>query len=156
MSEYRVVRVLLFAALLLVCLVPPWVETFQIIGASQTKRDAGYAPIWSPPNVGSSVQRGVRLDMGRIVLELSALGALLGIASMLRRRDDNRRGADELEKLDCLISRQVVKLWTVATHQDRYDKVEWNRLHDLLSDRGLRSYGGAGESAEESSRRSSA
>jgi hypothetical protein len=129
-------RVLL-VAFVVQCLFPPWVLTFQAAGASQTLRPAGYYPVWSPPQVGRSLRAGVKLDLGRFGLQLLALGGMAGIVAVTRTKEEDPVLTPNWQDLDQQISRQIIKLWTAATHQNGYIKDDWNHLTSLLSQRGI-------------------
>lgn len=75
------------AALILTCLFPPWLYTFDA-QATHSRKPAGYSLLFSPPTNPDSTGEdarffGVQLDFGRLFIEWIALAAMTGTGWLL-------------------------------------------------------------------------
>lgn len=80
-SKQRLVIFLVSAALVLTCLFPPWLYTFQTRGVSQVQTPAGYRFLLSPPPPKQpDILFGVSIDISRFILGIVAIVVLGGAA----------------------------------------------------------------------------
>jgi len=87
-------RVVLVVGVILIALsaaFPPWVYTFTRPGMAVSSRPAGYASILTPPELSSSsITRGVRVDVTRLVVQIGGIVVVFGglfIAASKRLKD---------------------------------------------------------------------
>jgi len=82
-SRQRIVLRFGLLALLLLCLVPPWVTTYQVsIVRHPWTRPDGYGLIFAPPPPDTATYggvQGVEADYPRLAVEVLALAAAVGI-----------------------------------------------------------------------------
>jgi len=62
----------------LMCLVPPWERTISLSSTPQARLPLVYHLVFSPPEVAPYSQVGVRLDLGRLSIQLVSVAALCG------------------------------------------------------------------------------
>lgn len=84
-------KVIIFSVLALVLsgLFPPWIYTFNAPGARSTEYPAGYHLIFDPPPSQREKDKwaGVRIDYMRLLIQWAMIGAIVGGAIALRRKD---------------------------------------------------------------------
>lgn len=83
----------LFAAM---GLCPPWVYTFSAPGAATALKPAGYHLIFAPPAPEEEYKlAGVRIDIGRLLIQWAALATIVGAVVIWRSRPPPAK-SDEL------------------------------------------------------------
>lgn len=94
----RVIRWTILA-IVLCCLFPPWVSTYQEPGISRAETSAGYSPIFMPPTSDRSLRHGygLRIDTARLAIQCLVILFLAGSVILLPARE-TRRPKRALEK----------------------------------------------------------
>jgi hypothetical protein len=78
--------------LVLNCLFPPWVQTFQAPGMTRATKPAGYAPIFDPPSPEKKDELfGVGIDVARFLIQSACITMLAG-ALVMSLRSTSRSG----------------------------------------------------------------
>lgn len=78
-STQRFIAFLAIIVCSLMCVYTPWLHTYQDQGISQVKRPAGYHLVFLPPVPAQDHWYfGVRIDFGRLAIQLLGAGALFG------------------------------------------------------------------------------
>ena len=78
-ARRRVILGLGLVVVAVMCVVPPWERTFSEPSTPLERTPLRYAPVFSPPlGAARGAGYGIRLDLGRLSLQLMAVGAVCG------------------------------------------------------------------------------